>query len=80
MKGAPVLSYIAKGEYWIPDGRLTKIAGGSGKAAGLKKELFDLGLLETDKRGTNVSYVVKRPLPDGRRLYFVVIRHKPKRP
>jgi hypothetical protein len=82
LKGAPVLGYIANGEYWIPDGRFEKIAGGADEAAALKlkKKLFDLGLLETDKRGKRVSYVVKRPLPDGRRQYFVVIRDKPKRP
>ena len=33
----------------------------------------------TDRRGTGVSYVVKRPLPDGTRPFFVVLRHNPKK-
>jgi hypothetical protein len=79
LKG-PVLGYIADGEYWIPDARFEEVAGGSREALGLKKQLFSRGLLETDRRGKGVSYVVKRPLPDGTRPFFVVIRHKAKRP
>ena len=37
-------------------------------------------LLETDKRGQGVSYVVKRLLPDGSRPFFVVVRHNAKKP
>ncbi len=37
------------------------------------------GLLETDRRGKGVSYVVKRPLPDGTRPFFVVVRQRAKK-
>jgi hypothetical protein len=77
LKGAPVLGYIADGEYWIPDDRFAEVAGR--EAAALKEELFGGGLLEVDKRGEGVSYVVKRPLPDGSRPYFVVVRDKRRR-
>jgi len=80
LKGAPVLGYIADGEYWIPGDRFEEVAGGSREAAALKKELFSRGLLETDRRREGVSYVVKRPLPDGSRPYFVVLRQKAKMP
>ena len=43
-------------------------------------ELFGGGLMEADKRGQGVSYVVKRRLPDGSRPYFVVVRAKRKKP
>jgi hypothetical protein len=56
-----------------------KSPGGAREAAALKKELFSRGLLVTDKRGKGVSYVVKRPLPDGSRPFFVVIRRKAKK-
>jgi hypothetical protein len=45
----------------------------------LKKELFRRGLMETDRRGNGFSYLVKRPLPDGARPFFVVIRHRAKK-
>ena len=78
-KDAPVLGYIAEDGYWIPDPRFKEAAGGSREATELKEELFGGGLLETDNRGKGVSYVVKRPLPDGSRPYFVVVRHKRRR-
>jgi hypothetical protein len=61
--------------YWIAGDRFEQVAGGSREAAALKKELFRRGFLETGKRGNGVSYVVKRPLPDDSRPFFVVIRH-----
>ena len=76
-KGAPVLGYIADGEYWIPGDQFEVVAGGSREALALKKELFRRRLIVTDRRGTGVSYVVKRPLPDGTRPFFVVVRHRP---
>ncbi len=76
-KGAPVLGYLADGEYWIPGDRFEEVSGGFREALALKKELFRRGLLVTDRRGAGVSYVVKRALPDGSRPFFVVIRHKP---
>jgi hypothetical protein len=79
MDGSPVLGYIADGEYWILDKRFEEAVGGSREATALKKELFSRGLIATDKRGEGVSYVVKRPLPDGSRQFFVVIRNEPKR-
>ena len=45
----------------------------------LKQELLVRGILMTDQRGTGVSYVVKRALPDGSRPFFVVLRQKAKR-
>ncbi len=67
-----------KEEYWIPGKRFLAIAGSAGEAADLKKELFDLGLLETDKRGEGLSYVVKRRVPGRARMNFVVLRAKAK--
>jgi hypothetical protein len=64
-------------EYWFPDDWFAEVAGG--EASTLKKDLFGGGLLEADKRGDGVSYVVKRPLPDGSRPYFVVVRNKRRR-
>ncbi len=61
-------------EYWFTDDWFAEVAGGSREATALKEELFGGGLLETDNRGQGVSYVVKRPLPDGSRPYFVVVR------
>jgi hypothetical protein len=77
-RGAPVLGYIARGEYWFPYERFEQVAGGAREAAALKKELFRRRLIVTDRRGAaGVSYVVKRPLPDGSRPFFVVLRHRP---
>ena len=78
-KDARVLGYVADGEYWIPGDRFEVVAGGSREALALKKELFRRRLIVTDRRGTGVSYVVKRPLPDGTRPFFVVIRHNPQK-
>jgi hypothetical protein len=78
-KGLRVLGYHAAGEYWIPGDRFEEVAGGSHEALALKKELFRQGLLVTDRRGNGVSYVVKRPLPDGTRPFLVVLRHRPKK-
>jgi len=77
-KGAPVPGYVAEGEYWIHSDRFEKVAGGPGEALALRRELLRRGFLVTDRRGQGVSYVVKRLLPDGRRPFFVVIRHRPK--
>jgi hypothetical protein len=57
-----------------------EVAGGSREALVLKQELFGRGLLVTTQRDKGVSYVVKRPLPDGSRPLFVVVRRKPKQP
>lgn len=80
LNGAPVLGYIADGEYWIPGDRFKQVAQGSREATALKKELLGGGLLEVDPRGKGFNYVVKRQLPDDSRPYFVVVRHKPKKP
>jgi hypothetical protein len=74
-KNASLLGYVAAGEYWIPGPVFERVAGGASEALALKKELFRRGLLMTDHRGSGFSYVVKRPLPDGTRPNFVVIRH-----
>ena len=58
---------------------LIRAPAGSREALSLKKELFRRRLIVTDRRGTGVSYVVKRPLPDGTRPFFVVIRHHAKK-
>jgi hypothetical protein len=79
-KNGSVLGYVADGEYWIPGSIFEQVAGRARDALALKKELYRRGLLVTDRRGTGVSYVVKRPLPDGTRPFFVVIWHKPKQP
>ena len=78
LKG-PVLGYIADGEYWIPGDRFEEIAGDFREALALKKDVDRRGLLETTRRGAGVSYVVKRPLPDGSRPFFVVLRHRAKK-
>ncbi len=78
-KGVRVVGYIADGEYWILGDVFEEVAGGAREAAALKKELFSGGLLVTDRRGKGVSYVVKRPLPDGTRPFFVVIRRNAKK-
>ena len=84
MKGARDPVYVGehngRKEYWFPGDRFEEIAGGAREALALKKEVDRQGLLETDRRGKGVSYVVKRLLPDGSRQFFVVIRHKPKKP
>jgi Domain of unknown function (DUF927) len=74
-----VLGYIADGEYWIPGDRFEEVAGGAREALALKQDVDRRGLLETTRRGNGVSYVVKRPLPDGSRRFFVVIRHHAKK-
>ena len=78
-KNASILGYVADGEYWIPSDRFEEVASSARDALALKKELFRRGLIETDRRGNGVSYVVKRPLPDGARPFFVVIRHRAKK-
>jgi Domain of unknown function (DUF927) len=66
-------------EYWFPGDLFAEIAGDSREALALKKELFGRGLLVTTRRGRNLSYVIKRPLPSGTRPFFVVIRHYPQK-
>jgi len=82
-KGARVLVYVGEHngqtEYLFPGDVFQEVAGGSGEASALKKELFRRGLLETYGRSPGVSYVVKRPLPDGTRPFFVVVRHRPQK-
>jgi hypothetical protein len=77
-KGARVDVYIGEhkgqGELWFPSGLFERVAGGAREAAALKRELFTRGILVTEQRGAGVSYVVKRPLPDGSRPFFVVLR------
>jgi hypothetical protein len=83
-KNAPLLGYVGENkghtEYWFPSDQFDEVAGGSHQGQTLKKDLFRDGLIETCRRGNGVSYVVKRPLPDGRRPFFVVIRHRAKKP
>jgi hypothetical protein len=80
-RGAPVLGYVARAEYWFPYERFEQVAGGAREAAALKKELFRRRLIVTDRRGAaGVSYGVKRSLPDGSRPFFVVLRRQPQRP
>ncbi len=80
-KHARVLGYVAGDEYLIPGAVFDEVAGGSSDGQTLKKQLLHRGLIETCRRGAaGVSYVVKRPLPDGSRPFFVVIRHKAKKP
>jgi hypothetical protein len=69
-------------EYWFPNDLFEEIAGSARDALALKQELFARGLIETTRRGRgrNVSYEVKRLLPDGARPFFVVIRHTPQQP
>jgi putative DNA primase/helicase len=64
-------------EYWFTGDRFAAVTGGE---AAFKKELWGEGLLEREKRGERFNYVVKRQFPDGRRAYFVIIRHKRKKP
>jgi hypothetical protein len=67
-------------EYCFPNDLFEEVAGGSDNALALKKDLFRDRLIETCRRGNNrVSYVVKRPLPDGTRPFFVVVRHRAKK-
>ena len=77
IRSGRVLGFVANGEYWIPGAQFEVVAGGSREALALKQELFRRRLIVTDRRGAGVSYVVKRPLPDGTRPFFVVIRHRP---
>jgi hypothetical protein len=67
-------------EHWFPNELFEEVAGSARDALALKRELFGSGLIETTQRGSGVSYVVKRPLPDGTRPFFVVIRHTPQQP
>ena len=55
---------------------------GKAGARDLKRELAKLGLLKTDRRGTGVSYVVKRQALGFPRTFVVAIRCplQPKRP
>jgi hypothetical protein len=74
-----VLGYLGQHdgqkEYWIPSDQFDEVAGGAYEGQTLKKHLFRNGLIETWRR----RYVVKRPLPDGSRPFFVVIRHRAKK-
>jgi hypothetical protein len=74
-----VPGYVADGEYWIPGARFEQVAGGTREALALKKDVDRRGLLVTTRRRRNLSYVVKRPLPNGTRPFFVVIRHYPQK-
>ena len=56
-------------EYWFPGDRFAEIAGGTGEASALKKDVASRGLLVTTRRGRRLSLVVKRPLPDGGRPF-----------
>jgi hypothetical protein len=84
--GQPTFVYIAerdrRTEYWFPNDLFQEVAGSARDALALKQELLARGLIETNRRGRgrNVSYVVKRLLPDGARPFFVVIRHTPQQP
>ena len=79
-RGAPVLGYVARGEYWLPYERFEQVAGGPREAAALKQDLHRRGILVTDRRGQGLSFVVKRALPDGSRPFFVVLRRQPQGP
>ncbi|MGO9741549.1 MAG: hypothetical protein ACLPN5_08570 [Roseiarcus sp.] len=77
---APLLGYIGehdgRREYWIPGPTFKRVAGGAAEDRALKGELFRRGLLETDRRGERVSYVIKRALPGKGREYVVALRAK----
>ena len=81
--GQPAFVYIrerdGQTEYWFPNDLFEEVVGGSCEAEALKKDLHVRGLLETARRGSGLSYVVKRSLPDGTRPFFVVIRHTRKK-
>ncbi len=62
-RGAPVLGYVADGEYWLPDERFEQVVGGPREAAALKQDLLRRGILVTDRRGQGLSFVVKRAAP-----------------
>ena len=78
-KGAPVVGYIADGEYWIPGDPFEAVAGDPREALALKKDVDRRGLLVTTRRGHRLCFVVKRLLPDGSRPFFVVLRHYPQK-
>ncbi len=82
--GQPALVYIrerdGQREYWFPRDLFAEVAGDAREALALKQELFSRGLLVTTQRDKGVSYVVKRPLPDGTRPLFVVLLHNAKQP
>ena len=83
-KGACALVYVGEhdgGEgVLVSGGSVRGDRRGASEASALKKDVHRRGLLETTRRGNNrISYVVKRPLPDGSRPFFVVIRHNAKK-
>jgi hypothetical protein len=67
-------------EYWISGPTFKKVAGGAREDRALKQQLFDRGLIATDRRGDRVSYVVKRALQGGSRPNLVVLRQKARHP
>ena len=71
-----------KSEYWLTGTRFEAIVGGKAEALELKRELAKLGLLKTDRRGSGLSYVVKREADGFARTLVVAIRRplQPKRP
>lgn len=79
--GAPkgyVGTYGGHEEYWLTDADFETIAGGKTGAHDLKVELAAKSLIATERRGSRLSYVVKRPVPGRGRSYVVAIKaYKP---
>jgi hypothetical protein len=69
-------------EYWLTGPQFEIIAGGAAEARDLKQELAKRRLLKTGRRGSGVSYVVKRQALGFPRTFVVAIRRplQPKRP
>ena len=69
-------------EYWLTGARFEAIVGGKAEARDLKRELAKRGLMKTDRRGSGLSYVVKREADGFARTLVVAIRCplQPKRP
>jgi hypothetical protein len=68
--------YEGRREFWLPNNRFEKIAGGKPEANALKQELNQRGLIASVRRGNSVSLVVKRPIPGFGRPYVVALTPK----
>ena len=63
-------------EYWIPNGRFEKEAGGKPEATRLKEELHQQGRIATQRRGGALSFIVKRVIPGLGREYVVALKRR----
>ena len=77
MQSGRVIGFVANGEFWISGHRFEVVAQGSHDDLALKKELFRRRPMVTDRRGAASAM---RPLADGARPFFVVIRRNAQRP